>query len=27
MASNHIGFIALDLVGEDHGWLFLRNSL
>src|SRR5262249_34770012 len=22
MASNHIGFIALHLVGEDHGWLF-----
>jgi hypothetical protein len=27
MASSHIGFVALHLVGEDHGWLFLRNSL
>src|SRR4030095_10010740 len=22
MASSHIGFLALLLVGEDHGWLF-----
>jgi hypothetical protein len=22
MASSHIGFVALHLVGEDHGWLF-----
>jgi len=31
MASSHIGFVALHLVGEDHGWLFFtmppRNSV
>src|SRR5262249_11468976 len=27
VASNHIGFVALHLIGECHRRLFLRNSL